>query len=99
MARQEHIAALPAVALYRTEKSLAAERIARILDDAKESYALMLEREKQRLKGGRPKASGKGGRKNLTITPSTWSKVRRSDFTGVDPADALLSALGHFGQS
>lgn len=86
-----------AVATYRMEKALAESRRLAVLEDAKASYAQMLERERERQKGGRPKSSGKGGQQSITILPSSWSKARRSDFTKGDPADALITALGHYG--
>lgn len=70
-------------AIYRTEKAKRAERAQAALTPVKKAFRALLDREKEQRKGGRP-------RKNFTLGSRPFHAVR------VDPADALLVALGRF---
>ncbi len=88
--RTADLAAEPAIALYRTEKAKREERRAAELQPVKQALQAVLDREKEARKGGRPRGSGKGGMKSMTIHQRPFFAKR------VDPVDALVESLGHF---
>lgn len=79
----------PTILLYRSEKAKRDERVRNtVILEAKAAFDAMLQRERERAKGGRPKSA------NPTI-----GKSRRGDFGRSDPKDALVEALGPWGMS
>lgn len=79
-----------AVRLYRLEKAKAEERKADLLTPAKAQYAQLLEREREAGRGGRPKKSFGTLPQSKPGKPNIYAKA-------VDPRDALIESLGHFG--
>jgi hypothetical protein len=82
-----------AIAIYRNEKARAEQRRAfkPVLQEAKQDFVAALAREKEAKKGGRPKASGRGGQKPM----GAFGKQRRSDFRReLDLCDLLPAYYG-----
>lgn len=81
-----------AIACYRRERALAEARKSDHLAPAKAAFAALLERDKARGKGGRPRKPGGGTTLNVGKPGKPRIFAQKSA-----PADALLEAVPYYG--